>query len=152
MTKRNRKTRQEMLAYRLEQVAKLEAQIEGSYQDESENAVLKNLKKRLRKTNTELRAAQITLNGTEVRSSIADKIAGTQKRLQSQLDAQANAERYSAALPFDVERLEALIAASEQGEDVEMPSDLTRFADEQDRTDEEHEAAFIATEEASPED
>jgi len=147
MTKRNRKTREEMLAHRLAQVEKLQAQIEGSYQDESENAVLKSLKKRLRRTNTVLKAADITINGSGVRSSIADKILGTRKRLDSQIQTAENAEQFMASLPFDVERLEALIAASETGEDVEMPSDLTRLDDAEDRTDEEHEAAFIAREE-----
>jgi len=153
MTKRNRKTREEMLAHRLAQVEKLQAQIEGSYQDESENAVLKSLKKRLRRTNTVLKAADITINGSGVRSSIADKILGTRKRLDSQIQTAENAEQFMASLPFDVERLEALIAASETGEDVEMPSDLTRLDDAEDRTDEEHEAAFIASEkEAALED
>ena len=152
MSKRNRKTREEMLAFRLAQVEKLQAQIDGSFQDESENAVLRSLNKRLRKTQTALRAAGITLNGTEVRSPIADKIAGTEKRLAAQVETMKNAEAYVASLPFDVERLEALIAASEQGDDVEFPKDLTNLGDEQERTDEEHEAAFIATEEANPED
>ena len=151
MTKRPRKTRQEMIAFRQAQLDKLIAQEEGSYRDESENAVLKALKKRLRNTNTELRAAGITLNGTEVRSSIQDKIAHTQRRMDTQLETQANAEVFVATLPFDVERLEALIAACEAGEDVEFPTDLTRLSKDEDRTDEEHEAAYIANEEAAEE-
>lgn len=149
---RSRKTRQEMLAYRLEQVEKLKAQIEGSYQDDSENAVLKSLRKRLRKTNTALNAAGITINGKGVRAPIADKIAGTRARLASQIETMENAEEYLARLPFDVDTLEALIASAEQGDEVEFPSDLTRLQGDEDRTDEEHEAAFIANEEATPED
>ncbi len=144
---RNRKTREEMLAFRVAQVEKLQAQIEGSYRDENENDVLKGLKKRLRRTNTELRSAQITLDGTEVRSTIAAKIRRTERHLASQIETQARAEASVAALPFDIERLKALVAAAEAGEDVEFPADLTRLAGDEDRTDEEHEAAFIASEE-----
>jgi len=148
---RPRKTRLEMIEVRKAQLAKLEAQEAGSYSDDSENGVLKSLKKRLRNTNTALRAAGITLNGTEVRSTIEDKIEGTRRRLASQLETMKNAEEFVATLPFDVERLEALIAAAEEGEDVEFPNDLTRLSDDEDRTDEEHEAAFIANEEGGEE-
>lgn len=148
---RNRKTREEMLAFRLAQAEKLRAQIEGSYQDESENAVLKSLKARLRKTNTELRAARITIDGTDVRSSIADKILKTRERLASQIETMEHAEAFVASLPFDVERLEALVAACETGEEVEFPSDLTRLSSDQNRTDEEHEATYIANEEVTEE-
>lgn len=151
MTKRNRKTREEMLAFRLAQVAKLEAQIEGNYQDEGENAILKTLKKRLRKTETELRSANVTLNGVAgsegkgwSRSPISEKIEGTKVRLASQIETMDRADFFAAKLPFDVERLQALIEAAEAGEDIEFPDDLTPLANEQERTDEEHEAVHIA--------
>lgn len=152
---RNRKTRQEMLAYRLAQVEKLQAQINNTYKDESENAVLKSLKARLRKTSTVLRAQRILLDGTEVRSSIADKIVHTRTRLEGQIQAQVNAEALIVSLPFDVETLEAAIAACETGDDVEFPANLTRLPGDvevAEMSDEEHEAAFIANQEANPED
>ncbi len=143
---RNRKTQVEMLAERKRQVEVLEAKIAGNFQDESENAVLKSLRKRLRKTNTALSAADITMNGKGPRKPIADKIAGTEARLASQIETMENAEVYLAKLPFDVENLEALIASAEQGDDVEFPSDLHRLQGDEDRTEEEHEAAFLAKE------
>lgn len=148
---RPRRTREEMIAKHEADILKLQAKIDGNFQDDGEDGVLKLLKKRLRNTNTELRAAGITLNGDDVRSSIQDKIAHTQRRMDTQLATQANAEEFAATLPFDVERLEALIAACEAGEEVEFPTDLTRLPKDKDRTDEEHEAAFIAKGEAAEE-
>lgn len=152
--KRNRRTREEMLDAALAKVAKLQAQIEGSYKDEDENDVLKALKRRLRKTNTALRAARITLNGIHddgkiARKSIAVTIQATRDRLESQIETEQKAEKAQATLPFDVERLEALIEATEAGELVGFPKDLSRLPNEQDRTDEEHEAAFIVSEQDS---
>jgi len=157
--KRNRRTREEMLAHYQAQIARIEAAMEGGPDTTSEAGVLKSLRKRLRKTNTELRSARITLNGVSredgngyVRSPIDEKIAQTEARLASQNETKARAEEFSARLPFDIERIEALIAAAEQGEDVEFPNDLTPLANEQERTEEEHEAAFVANEEQDRED
>ncbi len=151
---RNRRTREEMLAHYEAEAERVRQQIAGSYKDESENAVLKQLAKRLRKTETELRAATITVNGVAgsegkgwSKSPIDEKIATTEARLATQVETKARAEAFQASLPFDIERLQALVNAAKEGEDVEMPSDLTPLADEQERTDEEHEAAFIASEE-----
>lgn len=142
-----------MLEAALAKVAKLEAQIEGSYKDEDENDILKALKRRLRKTSTALRAARVTLNGLSndegkiARKPISETIERTKVRLASQIETQDRAETMSAALPFDVELLEALIAKTEIGEIVEYPENLTPLGNEQERTDEEHETAFIAKEE-----
>ena len=153
MTKRNRRTREEMLEAALAKVEKLQAQIEGSYKDENENDILKALKRRLRKTNTALRASVVTLNGISndegkiARKSIADTIEATRLRLASQIETMNRAEALQAQLPFDVERLEGLIALTEAGELVEFPKGLTILETGEKRTDEEHEAAFIASEE-----
>ncbi len=153
MGKRNRRTRAEMLEAALAKVAKLEAQIEGSYKDEDENDILKALKRRLRKTSTALRAARVTLNGLSndegkiARKPISETISRTRDRLASQIETQHRAEKMSAKLPFDVETLEALIAKTEIGDIVEYPENLTPLGNEQERTDEEHETAFIAKEE-----
>ncbi len=156
MTKRNRKTRQEMLEVYQAKVAKLEAQIAGSFEDDTGGAIIKQLKKRLRKTQTALRAATVTIDGITgkdgkgwTRAPIADKIETTRKRLLSQIETQERAENFAAKLPFDVERLKALIELAEAGEEVEMPSDLTRFGKDAERSDEEHEAAAIANAETS---
>lgn len=151
--KRNRRTRQQMLEDTLAKAAKLQAQIDGSFKDENENDVLKALKRRLRKTQTALRSARITLNGLTHgdgkvgRKPISETIERTRDRLASQIETQDRAEAFVAALPFDVERLEALIARTEIGDIVEFPTDLAPLGNEQKRTDEEHEAAFIASEE-----
>ena len=142
-----------MLEDALAKVEKLQAQIEGSYKDEDENDILKALSKRLRKTKTALRAARVTLKGLSndegkiARKPISETIERTRVRLASQIETQDRAEVMSTKLPFDVERLEALIAQTEIGDLVEFPSDLTPLGNEQERTDEEHESAFIAKEE-----
>src|SRR5690554_1989118 len=112
--KRNRRTREEMLAHYQAQIARLEAAMAGAPDTSSEAGVLKSLRARLRKTETALRAAQITLNGVRaedgkgyVRSPIADKIEQTKLRLAAQERTKAEAEEQQAALPFDVERLSA---------------------------------------------
>lgn len=156
--KRNRKTRDEMLALRLAQVEKLQAQIEGSYQDDHENDVLKAMKNRLRKTETALRAASVTLKGIGredgkgwQRAPIEEKIEGTRKRLADQLAAMKRAEVVSATLPFDVEILTVSIKAAEAGDtDVEFPADsLHALNGSEPKTDEEVEADFIASGEAT---
>lgn len=157
--KRNRKTREQMLEVRLAQVAKLQAQIEGSYENEHENDVLKALKNRLRKTETALRAAGVQLKGVVkadgkgwMRAPIDEKIEATRKRLEDQLSTMKRAELVSATLPFDVEILTASIAAVEAGDtDVEFPTDLHSLKGDEPKTDEEVEADFIASEEASTE-
>lgn len=150
--KRNRRTREEMLAYYKAQQERLEAAIEGKPDTSTENGILKSLKARLRKTNTELRAARVTLHGqaskdgsSMLRAPISEKIEHTEKRLASQIETRDRAAEFEANLPHDVERLEALIAAAEQGDDVEFPNDLTRLSSDQDKTDEQHEANAVVT-------
>lgn len=142
--KRNRRTKAEMAEHYRKLAEQYEAELDGKVDTSTTNGVLKALRRALRKRETELRSAVITLDGSEGRSSIDDKIAHTLRRLESQEQTKANAERMRAALPFDIERLSALVEAAEAGEEVEMPSDLTRLPGEESRTDEEHEAAFIA--------
>lgn len=151
-TKRNRRSREEMLAHYQAEVEKIQAKIDGSYSDEGENDLLKALKKRLRKTETALRSAGLVVNGVQkedgkgwTRAPQSVKIDKTVVRLADQRETLDRAEALLAKLPFDMETLEALIAASNIGEIVEFPTDLTPL--EAPKTDEEHEAAFIATEE-----
>lgn len=153
---RNRRTQEEMLAHYQAQVDKLTAKIEGRYEDDGANDMVKALKKRLRKAETALRSAQITLNGVTkedgngwVRAPISEKIEGTEKRLNSQIEAKGFAEHMTASLPFDIDRLTALVAAAELGEDVEFPNDLVNLTVSKPGGDEQVEADFIATEEVS---
>jgi len=155
--KRNRRTDAEMLEHFKKEQARLEAKMAGKIDTSTESGKLKAIKRRLRKTTTELKAARFTLEGSQpgpdgkgmVRSSIDDKIKQTQARLASQIETRDRATAFAAKLPFDIERLEALLAAAEQGDDVDMPDDLTPLSDESKRTDEEHEAAFATKDDES---
>jgi predicted HTH transcriptional regulator len=141
--KRQRKTRKEMIAATQAKLEKLLAQEEGTFSDENENDILKGLKRRLRKTETALKAASLILFGADGKSTIEDKIVKTRQRLASQIETCDRAEAQKAALPFDIERLSALIDLAEAGEDVEFPNDLTRLTGEQEKTPEEHEAKAL---------
>tara|TARA_S200002703_G_scaffold129359_1_gene116383 strand:- start:1581 stop:2132 length:552 start_codon:yes stop_codon:yes gene_type:complete len=150
--KRKRSTMAEMEVKLVAKLEALRARMEGKPDTTSENAILKSLKARLRKTNTELRAARVTLHGqpskdgsSMLRAPIADKIAATEARLASQIETRDRAQEFEATLPHDVQRLEALIESAEQGDDVEFPNDLTRLSSEQDKTDEQHEASAVIT-------
>lgn len=154
--KRNRRTREQMLAHYMEKVNRLEDQIAGREVEDASGDLVKSLKKRLRKTETALRSAQIMVNGITKddgkgwqRAPIAEKIATTEARLEQQRDAAVYANEQTAALPFDVDRLKLLIAAAELGEDVEFPNDLKPLSrNETSKSDEETEADFIASEES----
>ena len=152
--KRNRRTREEMLAHYEAEAARIRAAMEGKPDTSTESGLLKSLRARLRKTNTELRAARVTLHGqaskdgsTMLRGPIDEKIEATQKRLASQIETRDRAAEFEAKLPHDIARLEAALAAAEQGDDVEFPDDLTPLSNDQDRTDEEHEASFVVSKE-----
>tara|TARA_R110002096_G_scaffold160724_2_gene327013 strand:- start:6 stop:494 length:489 start_codon:yes stop_codon:yes gene_type:complete len=140
-----------MLAHFEAEAERLRNAIAGKPDTASESGVLKSLKRRLRKTQTELRAANLTINGqtnTEggvMRKPIADTIEATKARVASQIETRDRANEFQARLPMDVERLEALIASAEQGDTVEFPSDLTRLSDDQDKTTEQHEASAVIT-------
>ena len=140
---RSRKTRDEMIAATEAKLAKLLAQKEGTFSDENENNVLKGLKARLRKTKTVLASMKLLRTGSDGKSSIVEKIKATEKRLASQKESKDRADKFLVELPFDVKTLEALIEASEAGEDVEFPSDLTRLTAEGEKTTEEHEAKAL---------
>lgn len=155
--KRNRRTREEMLAYYMQKVDRLEDQIAGREVEDASGDLVKSLKKRLRKTETALRSAQIMVNGITKddgkgwqRAPISEKIATTEKRLAEQIDARDYAGEQVAALPFAVERLTALVAAAELGEDVEFPTDLPPLSrNEAQKSSEQVEVEFIANEESA---
>jgi hypothetical protein len=142
-TKRTRKTRKEMIVELEARLAKAIAQEAGTFSEENDNNVLKGLKARLRKTKTTLASMQLLRNGSDGKSSIVEKIKGTEKRLASQIESKNRADKFLAELPFDVQQLEALIEAGEAGETVEFPDGLTKLTDDQEKTTEEHEAKAL---------
>ena len=148
---RNRKTREQKLEEYKQHVARLEAAIAGKPDTTSENGIIKSLKSRLRKTQTELRAATIVINGQNsadggvMRKPIADTIEATRMRLASQIETKERAELFMAQAPFSIEVLEATLASADQGDDVAFPTDLVRLTDEQGKTDEQHEAAAVVS-------
>lgn len=150
MSKRKRRTREEMLEFYRQKMEKLEAQLEGTYDDSQESNTLKRLKRALRKRQTAYKGAVTILEGVTsedgkgwTRSPIAEKIEKTRARLAQQIETEQRSEEFRAKLPHDIQRLEALIEAAKIGEDVDFPSDLTPLGTE--KTDEEHEAAAIVT-------
>lgn len=153
--KRNRRTQEEMLAHYQAEVDKLQAKIEGRYEDDGGTDMVKALKARLRKTATALRSAQIMVDGITKddgkgwqRAPISEKIATTRARLDSQIEGREFATVQTTKLPFDVERLTLLVQAAEAGEDVEFPTDLNPLSrNETEKSDEQVEVEFIAAEE-----
>jgi hypothetical protein len=146
-----------MLAHYAEKVQRLQDQIAGRDVEDASGDLVKSLKKRLRKTETALRSAQIMVNGITKddgkgwqRAPIAEKIATTESRLEQQREAAVYANEQTAELPFDVDRLKLLISAAELGEDVEFPTDLKPLSRKEGvvKSDEETEADFIASEES----
>ena len=73
-TKRNRRTQEEMLAHYKAKADALAAKIEGRGGDDAGSDLVANLKRRLRKTETALRSAQIMVNG--VTKDVHDDLDG----------------------------------------------------------------------------
>ena len=154
--KRNRRSREDMLAHYEAKVARLQDQIAGREVEDASGDLVKSLKKRLRRTETALRAAQIMVNGVKKddgkgwqRAPIEEKIATTRARLEGQIEGQTFAIVQTAKLPDDVKRLTLLVEAAELGEEVEFPTDLTPLSRNETKSDDEVEADFIAGEEAT---
>jgi hypothetical protein len=150
-----KRTTEEMQAYYLEMAQRCQDKIDGKEVEDLHGDVIKSLKKRLKKTETALRSAQITVNGVPSsdgkgwqRAPQSEKILKTRERLAQQIDALARAEEFAATLPFDVDRLRLLIRAAEAGETVEMPNNLHSLKrNTETASDEEIEADFIANQE-----
>jgi len=146
---RNRRTQAQMLAHYEAEAQRVRDAMAGKPDTTTENGILKSLRRRLRKTQTELRAANLTINGQTnsdggvMRKSIDDTIKATEARLKSQIETRDRANEFQARLPMDVEQLEALIASAEQGDTVEFPTTLTPLSDDQNKTTEQHEASAV---------
>jgi predicted glycoside hydrolase/deacetylase ChbG (UPF0249 family) len=149
--KRNRRTRVEMLAALEAKLEKLKAQVSGTYDPTSDEGTFieKRLRRAIRRRNTALGNAQTLMDGRQATerspsvSPIDVKIENAEKRLTDLRAAKARAVEMQAQLPFDIERLEALLEKAEAGEDVEFPNDLYRLPNEGERTDAEIEAGSV---------
>lgn len=151
--KRKRATREEMMARLQAKLERLQAQKEGTYVPDDETLTLKRLRSALRKRHTAMGNARMLLNGrpatekSPAMNSIDEKIANAEKRLADLHTAKARAEEQLANLPFDIERLEAIIGVAETGTDVEFPTGLYPLPSEQDRTEAEVEASVANSDE-----
>lgn len=150
--KRNRRTRVEMLAALEAKLEKLKAQVSGTYDPTTDKGTFieQRLRRAIRRRNTALGNAQTLMEGrpaTERSPSVSPidtKIENAEKRLADLRAAKARAVEMQAQLPFDIERLEALLAKADEGEEVEFPNDLYRLPNEGERTDAEIEAGSVA--------
>jgi hypothetical protein len=149
-----RRTIQERLAANEAERLVLLSKADGTFVSDVEQTVEKQIRARLRKCGTELRAAFLTVNGAvadgdkKARASIADRIKGTLRRLETQRETETRAYGFLESLPGDIEVLEALVVAMDAGvEDIEFPEGLTRLSKPEDRSDEEHEVQHIAASE-----
>ncbi len=145
--KRKRATRQEMRERLLEKLAKLDAQIEGTYTPDQETLVSKRIRAALRKRKTLLSRAEIVIVGrastekSPAQNGIEEKIKNAENRLADLRETKRRADERIANLPRDIERLSGLVEMIERGEEVEMPDDLFPIPGEAERTDHEHEVA-----------
>lgn len=130
MSKKPRKPRNDraqQIAKVEQELAKLKAKEAGTYVDDS---VGKQVKKALTATRRELKAANTILDGawnsdgSIFRKPIAAIIERTKERLANQIASQKQSNEYLVKLPFDIEKLEALSVALDNGENVEFPGDL----------------------------
>lgn len=151
-----RKTRQEMIAFREAQLAKLRAQEEGTYEGDGETTILKSLKRALKTRTKALFHARVLIDGrlpsdsgkSPAVNSIYVKIANAQNRVDMYHESKRRAEEQIAELPFDIESLTDLVTLAEAGEDIEFPDNLYRLPG--DKTDRENEVN-ASTDEVSDE-
>ena len=125
---RNRRTRQEMLAKRLAEVAKLQAQIAGNFDGEGTDGFLvTRIKRAIRSRDTAIRVAQTVLGGrskTENSPAVSDidtKIANAQKRLADLVLTKTNAVEVLAKVPADLDTLNSALPGAIDGTVLEFP-------------------------------
>lgn len=145
--KRFRATPEQMIARKLAEIETLKAQLAGTFTPDAETLTVKRLNAARRKRVTLLDRSRFILNGRTaeggkvVQQSIDARIAQAEQRVADLRQTKANAERFAANLPGDVERLAVLLESAEKGETVEFPTDLTPIPGEGEGTDSEKEAA-----------
>ena len=138
MTKRKRATRTEMIERLAAKLEKLQAQAAGNYDETGDSLNTKRLRSALRKRRTLLHRAETLLNGraptakSPAQNGIDEKIENAQKRLDDLQEAKRRATEQTANLPFDIAKLEKLLADVEEGGscEAEFPTDLYRIPGE----------------------
>ncbi len=146
-----KRTKEVLLAEANARVAKLTAQIEGTWIAENEEKTgVKAVRAALRRRKTALHQARVLIDGRGATAKspalpgLYMKITNAEDRLYSMREAAQRGEDFIQNLPFDIERLDELLKLSEQeGEDIEVPNGLFKMGGEEDVTDAEHEAKVV---------
>ena len=146
--KRNRRTRAQVAEALRAKLAKIEAQMAGTFDESSDESLLvTRLKRAIRRRDTVLKSAFTLLNGkpgtqnSPAISPIDVKIAGFQKRLDDAVKAKARALETIERLPADQATLNVALASAVKGETVEFPTGLYAIPGEGEQTETEIEAA-----------
>lgn len=154
--KRNRRTRAQVAEALRAKLAKIEAQIAGTFDESSDETLLvQRLKRAIRRRDTVLKSALTLLNGKPATqnspavSPIDAKIAGFQKRLDDAIAAKARAIETIERLPADQATLNVALAAAVKGELLEFPTGLYAIPGESERTETEVEAASANEEQSA---
>lgn len=149
-TRNNRRTRVEMKAALEAKLAKLQAQIDGNYDESGDDSFLtKRLRRAIRSRETALGVAETLLYGraaTEKSPAIGGietKIQNAEKRLADLFAAKQRAIETQARVPFDIDALRVALTGAEQGTVLEMPTGLYILPGE--KTDAEIEAASVVS-------
>jgi hypothetical protein len=143
-----------MLAKRLAEVAKLQAQIAGTFDETGDGFLVTRLKRAIRSRDTALRVAQTVLGGrnkTENSPAVSDidtKIANAQKRLADLVQTKANAIEVQAQVPFDLETLNSALSGAIDGTVLEFPVLQYRLSTERTEGEVEAGAALPETQDA----
>ena len=151
---RNRRTRVQVMADLEAKLARLKAQVEGTYSEdtESDTWLVKQLRRAIRRRETAMGNATTLLEGRKATEkspaigTIDSKIANAETRLKDMHLAKSRAIEQLALLPNDIERLrDALtLAESDDKANAEMPTGLYVLPNESERTDAEIEAGSVS--------
>jgi hypothetical protein len=86
-----------------------------------------------------------TFVDTSVLKRLEKRLKQTERELKSDKETQRRATEFEAKLPFDIKRLKAAIEVAKTDQDVNFPEDLTPLQRPEKRTDEQHEANAVVT-------
>lgn len=149
--KRNRRTRLEMKAALEAKLAKLQAQIDGSYDESGDDSFLvKRLRRAIRRRETAMGNAATLLGGRAATekspavASIDSKIENAEKRLADLRLAKTRALEIQARVPFDIDVLRSSLEGAEAGTVLEFPTGLYVLPGESEKTDAEIEAGSVS--------
>lgn len=154
--RKTKRSKEVLLAEAQERVAKLMAQIDGTYVRENEEKTgIKAVRFALKRRKTELHRATVLVNGraatakSPALAGIHEKIANAGERLEKLREAAWRGEDFMANLPFDIGRLDALLQLAEtEGEEIEVPTGMFKIGGEDERTEAEIEAKVVTSDDA----